>query len=188
MRTRNYPLNDDEVRQLEDLIRHAKRADVVKRATAVRLLYLEQDSLAVSRMLLVTSTSVRNWYTRFRAEGASGLVNRPRSGRPPEVTSEYWQAIEAALASEPATWEYPFTIWTLDRLRDHAERQTGIHLNAQYLSELLKKRGYVYRQPKHDLAVHQDAAAKAEAAILIEQLKKTPKTGSLSCSLWTKVP
>lgn len=186
MRKRDYTLSEEEVSQLERVIREDKRLEVVQRATAIRMLSLGQDSAAVSRLLLVSSTSVRNWYERFRAEGEAGLVNRPRSGRPPQATELYWQVIEEALNGDPQTMGYSFTIWTLERLRDHAERRTGVRLNAGYLSAQMKAHGYVYRRPKHELRPHQDAAAKAAAAEQLEQLKKTPTAGSLSSSLWTK--
>lgn len=187
MRTRNYTLSDTQVAELERIIREDKRMKVVQRATAVRMLHRGETAEAVSQVVLVSSVSVRNWFERFQAEGTAGLVNRARSGRPRQASADYWQVVEAALEHDPQELGYAFTIWTLDRLRDHAERLTGKRLTAAYLSEQLKARGYVYRRPKHDLSIHQDAAAKAEAATALEELKKTPNAGRLSSSLWTKV-
>jgi transposase len=186
MRTRNYSLSDGKVAELERIIREDKRMKVVQRATAVRMLHLGQSSEAVSQIMLVSSVTVRTWFERFQTEGAAGLVNRPRSGRPRQATQVYWQVVEDALAIEPQELGYHFTIWTLERLRDHAEQVTGKRLTPAYMSEQLKARGYVYRRPKHDLSIHQDAAAKAAAAEALEQLKKTPNAGKLSSSLWTK--
>lgn len=188
MRTRNYTLSDEQVAELERIIREDKRVKMAQRATAVRMLHLGQTSAEVSKVMLVSSVSVRTWFERFQAEGAAGLVNRARSGRPRRATQVYWQVVEDALKRDPHELNYSFTIWTLERLRDHAERVTGKRLTSAYLSEQLKARGYVYRRPKHDLRVHQDAAAKAAAAEALERLKKTPNAGSLSFSLWTKVP
>lgn len=188
MRIRNYTLSDKQVRELEHVIREDTRVKVVQRATAVRMLHLGQTSEAVSKVMLVSSVSVRTWFERFQAEGKAGLVNRARSGRPRQATTVYWQIVEDALSRDPQELGYTFTIWTLERLRDHAERATGKHLTPAYLSAQLKARGYVYRRPKHELRVHQDGAAKAAAAEALEQLKKTPNAGKLSSSLWTKVP
>jgi transposase len=186
MRTRNYTVSEKQVAELERIIREEKRVKVVQRATAVRMLHLGQSSEAVSQVMLVSSVSVRTWFERFQTEGAVGLVNRPRSGRPRQATQVYWQVVEEALAREPEELGYNFTIWTLERLRDHAEQMTGKRLTPAYLSAQLKARGYVYRRPKHDLSIHQDAAAKVAAADALEQLKKTPNAGKLSSSLWTK--
>src|SRR5262249_44147370 len=148
----------------ERIIREEQRVKVVQRATAVRMLHLGQTSEAVSQVMLVSSVSVRTWFERFQREGTAGLVNRSRSGRPRQATPAYWQVVEDALECDPQALDYTFTIWTLERLRDHAEKVTGKRLTTAYLSEQLKARGYVYRRPKHDLSIHQDAVAKAEAA------------------------
>jgi transposase len=187
MRQRDYTLKDDEVAELERIIREDPRPMVVRRATAIRMLHLGHTSSEVGQVLLVSSVSVRNWFARWRADGEPGLVNRARSGRPRQATEQYWQVVAEALERDPQTLGYTFTIWTLERLRDHAARITGKRLNATYLAEQMKVHGYVYRRPKHDLRVHQNATAKAEAAAALEQLKKTPNAGSLSSSLWTKV-
>lgn len=41
-----------------------------------------------------------------------------------------------------------------------------------YLGEQMKAHGYVYRRPKHDLRVHQDPGARAEAEARLVELKK----------------
>jgi transposase len=187
MRTRNYTLSDEAVQQLEAVIRDDQRVTVVQRATAIRMLHLGHTSVEVSKLLLVSSVSVRTWFERFQAEGVAGLVNRARSGRPRQATQAYWEVIDAALQSDPQALGYTFTIWTLDRLSDHAARLTGKRLHPTYLSDQMKRHGYVYRRPKHDLRVHQDAAARAAAEAVLVELKKTPNKGILSFSLWTKV-
>jgi transposase len=141
MRTRDYTLNSNEVAELEQLIGEAARQQVVKRATAVRMLHLGQTSVAVGKLLLVSSASGRNWFERFGREGKVGLEDRQRAGRPRQATETYWQVIEAALQSDPQALGYPVTIWTLERLRDHAQPVTGKRLNAAYLSEQMKARG-----------------------------------------------
>lgn len=186
MRTRDYTLSENEVAQLERMIREDKRTKVVQRATAIRLLHLGHSTRQVAAMLLVSVATVRNWFARWAQEGTEGLVNRAKAGRPVIATAAYWQVIEQALEIDPHQLGYAFTIWTVERLRDHAQRVTGRHLNANYLAEQMKARDYVYRRPKHDLRPHQDAAARDEAATVLEGLKKTPKTGILHSSLWMK--
>lgn len=188
MRTRNYTLSDQEMAQVEQIIRTDKRQEVVQRATAIRMLGLGQTTTQVAETMLVTAVCVRNWFNRWQQQGAAGLANRPKAGRPRQATAAYWQVIDNALQTDPMTLGYSFTIWTVERLRDHAERVTGKRLNANYWSEQMKMRGYVYRRPKHDLAHQQDAKAREEAAVALQGLKKTLKQGILHSALWTKQP
>lgn len=188
MKTRDYSLTEEELKELGQIIRTDKRAEVVQRATGVRMMGLGQTSAQVADQLVVTPATIRNWFTRWQEGGVQALVNRPKAGRPRQTTEAYWQVIADALESAPSRFGYTFTIWTLVRLRDHAEQQTGLHLHANYLSEQMKQHGYVYRRPKHDLAHKQDAQARDAAAAVLEGLKKTPKQGISHFSLWTKAP
>lgn len=186
MRKRDYTLPAEDVTELERVIKNGKQAEVVQRATAIKMLHDGQSVQTVAATVLLSTTTVRYWFDRWLQHGVLGLETRPRSGRPPRLTATYWLALETALESDPATWGYTFTIWTLKRLRDHLEVQTGIHVNANYLSGQMKKQGYVYRRPRHDLYPHQDPVARQEAQIQLETLKKTQNQGILRFSLWMK--
>lgn len=188
MRKRDYTLPEAEVEQLEQMIRQSKQVDVVQRATAIKMLHDGQSVQTAAATVLLSTTTIRYWFDRWLEHGVSGLQTRPRSGRPALLTARFWEVIEQALETDPTNLGYTFTIWTLERLRDHAERETDIHIHANYLAEQMKKQGYVYRRPRHDLHVHQDAAARDAAQTQLETLKKTLKQGILHYSLWTKVP
>ena len=62
-------------------------------------------------------------------------------------------------------------------------------MSVSRLRVVIRKHGYVYRRPKHDLTSLQDPEAKEQARELLEALKKgsaqITKSGS---SLWTKRP
>ena len=79
-------------------------------------------------------------------------------------------------------------MWTVERLRQHLEKETGIDLSEPRLRALLKRKGYRYRRPKHDLGHLQDKEAKAQAAELLDELKKRSSETISSASLWTKRP
>lgn len=185
---RKFTLSSEDLKVVEDTIAHDKRPEVVKRAMALRFLHRGHAPEEVAEMLLVASSTIYNWCRRWEAEGVAGLVNKPKSGRPSKATPEYCQQLDAALEHEPAAYGYAFTIWTLDRLRDHLETQTGIRLSRGRFRILMENRDYVYRRPKRDLTSKQDADAKQQAAELIEELKKGQNLMILSSSLWTKRP
>ena len=92
------------------------------------------------------------------------------------------------IEKEPTDFGYDFTIWTIDRLRAHLEKETGIRLSESRFRVLLKRKGYRYRRPKHDLGHLQDKEAKAEVAEMLEGLKKRSSETISSSSLWTKRP
>jgi transposase len=184
----NFRLDEQELKQVEQAMKHDARAEVRQRATALRLLHRGQKPNEVAALLAVSGASVYSWMRRWETEGLEGLGNRPKQPGRRKVTTAYCEALEQALATEPAAFGYGFAVWTLERLRDHLSRETGISLTVQWLSVLLDDLGYVYRRPKHDLTHLQNANAKQQALELLDELKKGTTTMLSNSSLWTKLP
>ena len=185
---KSYTLSEDALKRIEKVITAHHDARVVKRAMAIRLLHLGQRPEEVADQLLVTMATIYNWHGRWESSGVAGLENRPREGRPRKATGAYQARLREALETEPATYGYHFTVWTLERLRDHLAQTTGIHLSTGRFADLLKQMDYVYRRPKTDLKAKQNQAAKAQVAALLEELKKAQHKTIASFSLWTKRP
>ena len=185
----DYTLADEEVQHIVDAMNHDARPEVRQRATAVHLLHLGHGVPATAEMLAVSQATIYNWYHRWRADGLAGLANQPKAGRPRKATDEYVTLLEAVIEQDPSQFGYDFTLWTVDRLRAHLARHTGIELSATRFRALLKEQEYVYRRPKHDLHAQQDGAAYAAAEQTRERLKKKSCTTSpSSSSLWMRRP
>jgi transposase len=186
--TINFKLSSEELREIEQAVKHASQPEVRHRATAIHLLHKGQRPEEVAGVMAVKPTTVYQWYHRWRAEGVEGLVNRAKGGRPRKATEGYCELLAEVLESEPSEWGYDFSLWTVERLRAHLYEQTGVSLSAGRLRALMKQQGYRYRRPKHDLTDLQDPQARQAAHEIIEWLKKTPSPGPSSSSLWTKQP
>lgn len=182
----NFTLNDHDLKTLERAIKSDKRAAVRRRATAIRLLHLGYEVEEVAGMVATTVASVYMWAQRWREHGLEGLANQPKNAPKRKATATYRAALHEALGQEPSTYGYEFAVWTLETLRQHLIRTTGVVLSVVWLSNVLKEEGYVYRRPKHDLTHLQDANAKQQARELLDELKKGPLTMLSGCSLWTK--
>ena len=183
----DFTLNDKQLAAVEQAMNHATRPEVRQRAVAIRLLHLGHAPEAVADMLAVAPSTIWNWHRRYRANGISGLANRAKSGRPAKADEHYLAAVERALDTDPRELGYAFSVWTINKLRKHLEKRTGILLSYTRFRALLSKHEYVYRQPKHDLSDLQDADAKATAEDFLAWLKKSPSpTLPSSSSLWTK--
>jgi transposase len=181
-----YQLKPKELAEIERAIRQEKRSEVRQRATVIRLLHLGHKPEAVAEQQMVSVPTIYNWHKLWRANGLEGLANKTKTGRPPKATEAYCQKLEEMLEKEPSALGYRFAIWTADRLRAHLKKETGILLSESRFRALLKKRGYRYRRPKHDLSHLQDQKAKKQAEKLLEEMKKRASETISSSSLWTK--
>jgi transposase len=181
-----YRLKPKEEAEIEKAIRQDKRAEVKQRATVIRLLHLGQKPEVVAEQQMVSVPTIYNWHKLWREHGIEGLANKARPGRKPKATEAYSLKLEEVLSKEPSDYGYHFAIWTSDRLRAHLEKETGIQLSEGRFRALLKKKGYRYRRPKHDLSHLQDKAAKKQAERLLEEMKKRASETISNSSLWTK--
>jgi transposase len=181
-----YQLKPKELAEIERAMRQDKRAEVRQRATVIRLLHLGHKPEAVAEQQMVSVPTIYNWHKLWREKGIEGLANKPKTGRPSKATEAYCRKLEEMLEKEPAEYGYRFAIWTSDRLRAHLEKETGILLSEGRFRALLKKRGYRYRRPKHDLSHLQDKEAKKKAEKLLDEMKKRVSETISSSSLWTK--
>ena len=169
-------------------VRKLKKAE---RSELSRLLHSREDGRVIRRaqMILQSSQGIKvpviasAWDTtiqtvlktihRFNAEGLVSLADKPRSGRPTKATNQYVEVLKEAVQKSPRDLGYPFSSWTLERLREHVGHQTGVLLNPRYLSSLMGKHGIVYRRPKHLMAHLRDPQEYDEKKAILEFLKKT---------------
>ena len=185
-KARDYQLNEAELQAVETAIRRDKRPEVRQRCTAIRLLHLGHKPAQVAEMQAVSIPTIYAWINRWRKGGIEALATQPRSGRPPKADAAYSQLLGEVMEKEPAELGYGFTMWTVDRLRAHLAKETGIELSESRFRALLKREGFRYRRPKYDLGHLQDPDAKAQADQLLEGLKKRSSETISSSSLWTK--
>jgi len=181
-----YQLKPKELAEIEKAMRQDKRAKVRQRATVIRLLHLGHKPEAVAEQQMVSVPTIYNWHKLWREQGIEGLANKPKTVRPSKATEAYCRKLEEMLEKEPTEYGYRFAIWTSDRLRAHLEKETGILLSEGRFRALLKKRGYRYRRPKHDLSHLQDQKAKRKAEKLLDEMKKRASETISNSSLWTK--
>lgn len=187
-RKNDYTLTDEQAAQVERAIGHDPRPEVVRRATAIRLLHQGHRTEEVAVMVSASRATVQNWVQRWRTGGLEGLANQPIPGRRPKANATYRQALEVTLETDPQALGYTFSVWTLERLAAHLERETGITLSPGRLQFWLERWDYVYRRPKPDLRHRQDATARAQVRVWLDEVKKQPSTGPAAFSLWTKSP
>ena len=76
---------------------------------------------------------------RFNAEGPDGLHDRPRSGRPEQLTAGQQAALKAHILRGPEPERDGVSAWRLADLCEHVERTYGVSYSQWGLSCLLKR-------------------------------------------------
>src|SRR5215211_5760493 len=94
MRTLKLHFPDEALPTLETFLTQTKEARLFRRAQAVREVVKGQRLQTVSDALHFTYSALRKWVHRFASQGTQGLVDRPRPGRPPQVTCALAQHLD----------------------------------------------------------------------------------------------
>ncbi len=101
MKTQHIQLNEVERKELEKFLSKDKLPKRLwKRATAIQALARGESLKVVARTLDVTPETVGSWRKRYESEGLSGLMDKPRSGRPPTIDGTQRAQVTALACSE----------------------------------------------------------------------------------------
>src|SRR5262245_15352562 len=92
---------DEALTTLETVLQQTKEARVFRRAPAVRAGGAGHHGTAVSAPLHFTTSARRPWVPRLAHQGGSGLVERPRPGRPRKVTCARAPPLNRLVAQDP---------------------------------------------------------------------------------------
>jgi transposase len=114
-------LTDRERAELESLARARKASlRMVQRAWIVLAAADGQSNAQIARQLGVHVDTVRTWRARFAAKGMAGLVDLPRSGRPPVFAATVRVEVKALACSLPAEHGLPLSRWSARDLAEEA--------------------------------------------------------------------
>ena len=131
MRTLKLRFPDDALPTLDTFLKQTKEARVFRRAQAVRDVIRGQRLQTVSDTLHFTYSALRQWVYRFAHQGPQGLVDRPRSGRPPKVTCELAQHLHRLVDQDPLQHGSRSSQWSCRALAAVLAHQTGIQLGRE---------------------------------------------------------
>jgi transposase len=140
MRTLKLHFPDDALPTLDTFLKQTKEARVFRRAQAVRNVVKGQRLQTVSDTLAFTYSALRKWVHRFASQGVQGLVDRPRSGRPPKMTCELEKHLNRLVDEDPLQHGSIYSQWSCRELATVLAQQTSVQVGRESVRSVLKKR------------------------------------------------
>lgn len=157
-------------------LRHLTKTDpdppVRRRAHAVLLVEEGQTLASVARLFHTSAYRVHVWQERFARDGRTGLLDRPRGGRPPILSDADRAFLEEALERGPQAYNLPMTIWSIRDLQALLVRERSITVSIDTVHRTVHELGFRSRRPRHDLTHRQDREAVAAARHVLDWLQK----------------
>jgi putative transposase len=145
--------------EFESLYKKESDSNVKERLFLV--MKVEGDGIVpahVAKDLHRSRTWASDWLARYHKEGTDGLKDRPKSGRPSELSSEITLKIKRMLKESKQGW-------TTKQINDLIVRESGIQYHYHHIYRLLHQWGFKQKVPKK---VHINTASKKEK----EEFKK----------------
>lgn len=105
--------------------------------------------------------ALRDAVVRYNAEGVAGLVDRPRSGRPPALGEGELALVAERIFRGPDPEADGVSSWTLPDLCRFIKERFGKTITPQSLSRILRREGFSHQKTR---PVHPKACAKAREA------------------------
>jgi transposase len=140
MRTLKLHFPNDALPSLDIFLKQTKEARVFRRAQAVREVVKGQRLQTVSDTLHFTYSALRKWVYRFAHQGPHGLLDRPRSGRPPKVTCALEMHLNRLIDQDPLQHGAVSSQWSCRELAAVLARETGVQLGRESVRGVLKKK------------------------------------------------
>ena len=165
-------LTSSERRGLQRQRRTVKSAKVRDRITAVLMLAAGALTSDIMEALSISRATLANWRNRWLKRRSFGLEDGIHPGRPARADARYIRAMVTAVRKDPRDLGYAFTRWTAPRLSEYLRETTGVRLTSQWVTELLRMHGFVWRKTKRTIRNLQNPGATQRAQKALRRLKK----------------
>jgi len=138
----------DEQRQELRLLARREVGRVSERIHFVLLSDQGKSPPQIADLFGYSAASVRQWLERYLAQGVQGLYDKPRSGRPPQVTPEVQETVVQMVQDDPQQEGYLATLWTIAMLVAALGHKLQVTLSPSALRGALHHLGLRWGRPR----------------------------------------
>jgi transposase len=146
-----------------------------RRRRAARLFERGATQAVVARELEVSRQSVSRWYADWQKGGAKALKAAGRAGRMPRLSDAQLRQVDRALRRGPQVHGFAANLWTLDRVAQVIEAETGVRYHPGHVWKLLRDRlGWSRQRPARRAVERDDEAIARWVATDWPRVKRGP--------------
>lgn len=146
-----------------------------RRMRAANMLRRGRTQAEVAKKLGVSRQSVSRWAGTREAEGDIGLRKAGRAGRLPRIDAEQRTKLAETLKAGALAAGYGTELWTLKRVRQLIQEQTGFRYSESGVWHVLANLGFSCQRPVGRALERDEPAIEHWKRKRWPALKKTPK-------------
>lgn len=137
------------------------------RIAAMLLVLKGWNCTQVAELFDLSRWSVVKWIQRVNKEGAPGLEERSRPGRPRRLDPGVQKDLENALSMDPRDYGLKRNRWDGVVVVEYLEKAHGVHLKVRQAQRWIRRLGFSLRQP-----IYRYVQATSEG---VEEFRRTVK-------------
>jgi transposase len=145
-----------------------------RRKRAAQLFRQGKPQAEVVRELEVSRQSVSRWHADWRAGGAQALRGAGRAGRLPLLDEADLKRVTRQLTKGPLANGYATDMWTLARVGEVIEAETGVVYHQSHVWRILRQMGWSRQRPARRAIERNDDAIATWVKKDWPRVKKTP--------------
>jgi transposase len=140
--------------------RRTKDSDQARRLLAIALVLEGTPRTEAARFTGMDRQTLRDWVIRYNEEGVEGLCDRPRSGRPAQLTTTQLAELAQLVEDGPDVDLHGVVRWRCVDLQAQIKERFGVEVSERHVGRLLKQLSFTHLsvRPRHPEA---DEAAQA---------------------------
>jgi transposase len=140
--------------------RRTKDSGQARRLLAVALVLEGATRAEAARITGMERQTLRDWVIRYNDEGVEGLCDRPRSGRPSQLTPAQLCELAQLVEDGPDVDVHGVVRWRCVDLQAQIKERFGVEVSERHVGRLLKRLSFTHLsvRPRHPEA---DEAAQA---------------------------
>ena len=119
-----------------------------RRLHAIALIKKGRKKAEVARELGVTRGAVSQWWKAYQEGGKKELLAKPRSGRPPKLSTQQLAEIPELLLQGAEAHGFENDVWTTGRVAKVIKRRFGVRYSADHVGRLLRRLGFSSQKPE----------------------------------------
>lgn len=96
----------------------------------------------LSQILDLNNDDVSKWLKRYEQEGVTGLLDRPRSGRPAKITQQHVRLMLEAIEKSPRLYGYNRSQWDCHLLSLYLKKRAKVGISDEWARLLLRRFGF----------------------------------------------
>ena len=162
-------LSESDVKKLE-LEARQQIGRVSERIHFVLLCHRGYSAPQIGELFNYTEETVRSWLKRYQEQGLSGLIDEPRSGRPPKDPLLNG-VVECQIGQSPRCFGYLRSFWTILALTAHLASYLKIKVSSATVRRAVTAIGYSWRRPRLSPVKKSDPNHRTRLAVILALLR-----------------